>query len=131
MDAADIKLTEKEEEIMLRIWKHEPCSVKTIIDDLPEPKPHFNTVSTFVRILEQKGYVGRQERERERVGRGYLYYSKLSKSRYRRNVVSRLIRDYFGSSFSMMSALVSEEKISPEQLHELLDIIERKEDRQS
>lgn len=122
MKANDVKLTEKEEEIMLRIWEHGPCSVKTIIDNLPEPRPHFNTVSTFVRILEQKGYVARKESN----GRGFLYYALLPKSRYRRSAVRKLVNDYFGSSFSMMSALVDDNEITPEQLRELLDMIEHK-----
>lgn len=122
MKNSNIKLTEKEEEIMLRLWEYGPCSVKTIIDHLPEPKPHFNTVSTFVRILEQKGYVERKEGN----GRGFLYYAVLPKSSYRKNVVRKLVSDYFGSSFSMMSALVSDNEITPEQLRELLDMIEKK-----
>ena len=122
MKISNIKLTEKEEEIMLRLWEYGPCSVKTIIDHLPEPKPHFNTVSTFVRILEQKGYVERKESN----GRGFLYYAVLPKSSYRKNVVRKLVSDYFGSSFSMISALVSDNEITPEQLRELLDMIEQK-----
>ncbi len=122
MKDSNIKLTEKEEEIMLLIWEYGPCSVKTIIDHLPDPKPHFNTVSTFVRILEQKGYVERKESN----GRGFLYYATLPKSSYRKKAVHKLISDYFGSSFSMISALVSENEITPEQLRELLDMIEKK-----
>ena len=122
MKNSNIKLTEKEEEIMLRIWEYGPCSVKTIIDHLPDPKPHFNTVSTFVRILEQKGYVGRTESN----ARGFLYYATLPKSSYRKNAVRKLVSDYFGSSFSMLSALVSDNEITPEQLRELLDMIEKK-----
>lgn len=122
MRHTSIKLTEKEEEIMLRIWEYGPCSVKTIIDHLPDPKPHFNTVSTFVRILEQKGYVGRMENN----ARGYLYYALLPKSSYRKNAMRKLVNDYFGSSFSMLSALVSDNEITPEQLRELLDMIEKK-----
>ena len=122
MKNSNIKLTEKEEEIMLRLWEYGPCSVKTIIDHLPQPKPHFNTVSTFVRILEQKGYVERQKSS----GHGFLYYATLPKSSYRKSVVRKLVSDYFGSSFSMMSALVSDNEITPEQLRELLDMIEKK-----
>lgn len=122
MKRSDIKLTEKEEEIMLRLWDHGPCSVKTIIDHLPEPKPHFNTVSTFVRILEQKGYVDRKESD----GRGFLYFATLPKSSYRKSAVRKLVSDYFGSSFSMISALVSDKEITPEQLRELLDMIDKK-----
>lgn len=122
MKENDLKLTEKEEEIMLRIWTYGPCSVKTVIEHLPDPKPHFNTVSTFFRILEQKGYISRRESD----GRGYLYYAAVPKSRYRKNTVKKIINDYFGSSFSMVSALLKEKEITPEQLRELLDMIERK-----
>ncbi len=122
MKDSNIKLTEKEEEIMLRIWEFGPCSVKTIIEHLPEPKPHFNTVSTFVRILEQKGYVGRTESN----SRGFLYYASVPKSSYRKSAVRKLVSDYFGSSFSMLSALVSDNEITPEQLRELLDLIDKK-----
>lgn len=122
MKNSNIKLTEKEEEIMARIWEYGPCSVKTIIDHLPDPKPHFNTVSTFVRILEQKGYVKRTESN----ARGFLYYASLPKSTYRKNALRKLVSDYFGSSFSMVSALVSDNEITPEQLRELLDMIDKK-----
>lgn len=122
MKNSTTKLTEKEEEIMLRLWEYGPCGVQTIIDHLPDPKPHFNTVSTFVRILEQKGYVARMDSK----GRGFLYYATLPKSNYRKNAMRKLISDYFGSSFSMLSALVSDNEITPEQLHELLDMIEKK-----
>ncbi len=120
MGDSNIKLTEKEEEIMLRIWEYGPCSVKNIIDHLPEPKPHFNTVSTFVRILEQKGCIERKESDR----RGFLYYAVLPKSSYRKNVVRKIVNNYFGSSLSMISTLVSDHEITPEQLRELLDMIE-------
>lgn len=122
MKQEEIKLTEKEEEIMLRIWDYGPCNVKTIIEHLPEPKPHFNTVSTFVRILEQKGYVGRKEGD----GRGFLYYATLAKSKYRSSAVKKFVKDYFGSGFSMISALVSENEITPDELRELLDMIDKK-----
>lgn len=121
MGYSDIKLTEKEEEIMLRIWEYGPCSVKTIIDHLPEPKPHFNTVSTFVRILEHKGCIERKESD----GRGFLYYAVLPKNSYFKSIIHRMVSNYFGSSFSMMSALVSDNEITPEQLRELLEMIEK------
>ena len=122
MKKSNFKLTENEEEIMGRIWAYGPCNVKTIIDHLPDPKPHFNTVSTFVRILEQKGYVKRMESN----SRGFLYYASLPKNTYRKNALRKLVSDYFGSSFSMVSALVSDNEITPEQLRELLDMIDKK-----
>ena len=73
-------LTEKEEEIMHMLWNHGPQFVKELVERYPDPKPHFNTVSTFIRILEKKGHVGH-----EAIGAGYRYYaiSKLEDVRRR------------------------------------------------
>lgn len=116
------KLTEKEEEIMLLLWEHGPCSVKDLTSYFPDPKPHVNTVSTFVRLLEKKGYAGH---EPGRSG-GYNYFALKKKSEYRRNTVGRLIKNYFGSCFSMVSQLVEEEQIDAEQLRQLIEIVEKK-----
>lgn len=116
----NIKLTDKEEEIMLLLWEYGPCGVKTIIDHMPEPKPHFNTVSTFIHILEQKGCVARKPAG----ARAYHYYATVPKQSYSRKAIHKLVNNYFGSSFSMVSQLVAERQITPEQLRELLDMIE-------
>lgn len=116
------KLTEKEEEIMLMLWEHGLCSVKELTSFYPDPKPHVNTVSTFVRLLEKKGYVGHEPR---RSG-GYNYFALKKKSEYRRNTVGRFIKNYFGSCFSMVSQLVEEEQIDAEQLRQLIEIVEKK-----
>ena len=115
------KLTEKEEEIMLMLWEHGPCSVKELIAFYPEPKPHVNTISTFVRLLEKKGYVGH---ESGRFG-GFNYFALKSKGDYRKNAVGRVIKNYFGNCFSMVSQLVEDKEINAEQLEELIDMIEK------
>lgn len=109
---------------MLLLWEYGPCPVKTLIDHMPEPKPHFNTISTFIHILEQKGYVDRIQNG----PRSYSYFATLPKSNYRSKVVRKVARDYFGSCFSMVSQLVSDKEITPGQLRELLDLIDKQKD---
>lgn len=116
------KLTEKEEETMLLIWEHGPCAVKDLLQYYGEPRPHINTVSTFVRSLEAKGYVGHKP---ARFG-GYHYYALKPKSDYGKSAARRLIDRYFGNSFAMMSQLVKEEAIDAEELRQLLDMVEKR-----
>lgn len=115
------KLTEKEEETMLLIWEHGPCQVKDLVEHLSEPRPHINTVSTFVRALEAKGYVGHKQ---GRYG-SFNYYALVPKSDYRRGAMGRLVSRYFGNCFSMVSQLIEDEQIDAEQLRELLKMVEK------
>ncbi|MDE5808269.1 MAG: BlaI/MecI/CopY family transcriptional regulator [Muribaculaceae bacterium] len=102
------------------LWDNGPLFVREMIDLYPEPKPHFNTVSTTVRILEGKGYVGH-----EVLGNSHRFYAIADKSDFRSRSLSAVIRDYFGNSYkSAVSALAEEEKISVEELKEIIDIIE-------
>lgn len=115
-------LTAKEEEIMRIFWEHGPLLIREIVDLLPDPKPHVNTVSTVVRILEQKGAVGH-----EKEGGSFRYHALLPKESYRRSTLGEMLRNYFDNSCqSMVSTLVEEEKMSVDDLRELIDIIEKK-----
>lgn len=114
-------LTEKEEEIMTLLWQYGPCPVRTLIEHLPEPKPHFNTVSTFIRLLEKKGCVGRHQIG----GRSNLFFAILPKKTYRRGVLGSLVGKLFGNSFNMVSQLVEDSDLTPEQLKELLRMAEQ------
>lgn len=120
MTKQQIRLTDKEEEVMLLLWEYGPCSVKTLVEHMADPKPHQNTVATFVRILEQKGLVDHRSNSR-----GYDYFATLSKNGYRKSTVGRMIRNFFGNSFSMVSHLVAEDEITADQLRELLDMVEK------
>lgn len=116
------QLTAKEEEIMHVFWQHGPLFVKEILDYLPDPKPHVNTVSTVVRVLEGKGYVGHEKK-----GGSYRYHALLLKENYRKTTLREMLKNYFDNSFkSMVSALVEEEQLDPEELKEVIDIIEKK-----
>lgn len=116
------RLTPKEEEVMQHLWTHGPMPISRMVEMYPEPRPHFNTVSTVVRRLEAKGFVGHKD-----VGGSYRYYAKVEKEYFRRRSLRDFIKNYFGGSYyGAVSALVEEEKISAEELKELLRIVERK-----
>lgn len=116
-------LTEKEAFIMNILWDSErPLYVREILEKYPEPRPHFNTVATTVRILEVKGYVAH-----EVVGGSHRFIAIASRDDFRARGLADLIRDYFAGSYkSAVSALVEEEKISVDELREIIDIIEKK-----
>lgn len=109
------ELTRAEEQIMQILWKLEKGYVNDILDKLPEPKPAYNTVSTIVRILEKKGFVGH-----EAFGKTYSYYPLVNKKEYTRNFLRRVIKNYFGNSYKeAVSFLAREENISLEELEEI------------
>lgn len=117
-----LKLTEKESVIMGLLWEKGPMTVAGMLEHYDDPKPHFNTVSTTVRILEDKGFVGH-----ESFGNRYRYFAVARQEDFRDCSLSRLIKDYFGNSYKrVVSALVEEEKISVDDLREIIDMIENK-----
>ncbi len=114
------RLTRREEELMRCFWAHGPLFVRELVELAPEPKPHFNTLSTMVRALEAKGYVGHKS-----FGNSYQYYPLVSETEFSRRTLGGVIDRYFKHSYlGAVSALVEEEKISVEELRELIDRIE-------
>src|SRR5690606_2119630 len=115
------KLTNKEEEVMQIIWQLEKAFVNDIIEKMPEPKPHYNTLSTIVRILEEKKFVAHKS-----YGKSHQYYPIVSLEEYRNIFVSDSIKKYLDNSISnMVNYFVKEEKLTTEEISELLEIIER------
>lgn len=113
-------LTDKEEEIMLLFWNNGELKVKDVLDLIPEPKPHVNTVSTFVRALETKGYLGHYAK-----GTGFVYFPIKPMEEYRRGTFGKMIRSLFSNSYmKAVSALVEDEKLSADDLKDLLKMIE-------
>ena len=104
------KLTNKEEEIMQVLWKLKQAFVKEVVAELPAPKPHYNTVSTVIRKMEDKGFIGH-----EAFGNSHRYYPAISKEEYRRRFFSTAINNYFENSYkNVVSFFAKEEKISIE-----------------
>ena len=121
-EIANEKLTPKEEELMQLLWKYGPIQISKLVELYPDPKPHFNTVSTVVRRLEVKGFVAHHD-----VSGSFHYYATVPKENFRQRSFGAFIRNYFGGSYyGAVSALVEEEKISAEELKELLRLVERK-----
>lgn len=101
-------------------WKHGPMFVKELLEFYPDPKPHFNTVSTQVRILEICGFL-----KHESFGKSYRYEPIISEREYGRRSLAGIVKDYFDNSYmSAVSAFVKEKKISADELRELIDMIE-------
>ena len=113
------KLTEREEDLMTILWDNGPLFVREIIDLMPEPKPHFNTVSTFVRLLESKGFV-----THSKFGGSYRYEAALSRDDFSRSTLQDVVDRYFGSSIkASVSALVDNEKLSDDEIRELIEMV--------
>jgi len=116
------QLTKAEEEVMQQLWQLEKCNVAAVIDELPEPKPAYNTVSTIVRILEDKGFVGH-----EKAGRGHLYFPLVKKSDYSNQSINKLVDGYFQGSFkSMVSFFMKKNDMSLSELESILKDIKKK-----
>lgn len=113
-------LTEKEEQIMQMLWQHGPLFVREMVELYDEPRPHFNTVATTVRILEQKGFVNH-----ESINGSHRFNAVAKMEEFRDSRFSKFIKSYFANSYlNAVSTLVEEEKISVEQLKELIKMVE-------
>jgi predicted transcriptional regulator len=118
-ESTSLQLTRAEEEVMQILWTIEKGLVYDLLDRFPEPKPAYNTVSTIIRILEQKGFVGHKA-----YGRTYEYFPLITKKEYTRSSFRSLMANYFGNSYkSLASFFASEEKLSIRELEEIMKTI--------
>ena len=113
-------LTAKEEEIMQILWDLKRALVRDIMDMLPDSKQPYTTISSVVRILEKKDFV-----DHKPYGKTHEYYPLISKVEYRKRKFKRFINEYFDNSIdSVVSFLLKEEKLKPEEIEELKKMIE-------
>lgn len=116
------ELTKAEEEIMQILWQLDKAYVKDILDEMPEPKPAYNTVSTIVRILEKKGFVGYKA-----FGKTHEYFPLIAQDKYKRFTLNNMIKGYFNGSFqNLVSFFAKENDLSPAELEKMLQEIEEK-----
>ena len=116
------KLTNKEEEVMKILWKLEKAFVRDIMEEIEGEKPHYNTLSTMVRNLEDKRFVGHRA-----FGKTHQYYPLVSREAYRRRYIKETVADFYDNSYkNLVSFFAAEEKITVEELKEIIDLIERK-----
>jgi BlaI family penicillinase repressor len=115
------ELTKAEEQIMQLLWKQEKAFVKDIIEQMQIPKPAYNTVSTIIRILEKKGFVGHNA-----YGKTHEYFPLISRKDYTRSYMGNFMRNYFSGSFQeMVSFFAKEDKMSLSDLDELVKDVKR------
>ncbi len=116
------KLTNKEEEIMQILWRLKKAFVKEVMAEIKEEQPHYNTLSTIIRNLEEKGFVSYNA-----FGNTHQYFPIVKKEEYRKRFMNTAIENYFDNSYkNMVSFFAEEQKISAEELREILAIIEKK-----
>lgn len=116
------KLTRKEEELMKILWKLEKAFVKDIVDQYPDPKPHYNTISSLVRKLQDKQLIGYTQ-----YGNTYEYYPLVAKDEFKKTFIKQFVSDYFDNSYSSAVAFFVKEKgLKPEELEEILKLIKNK-----
>jgi BlaI family transcriptional regulator, penicillinase repressor len=117
------QLTKAEEQFMQVLWSLGEASVKEIIEQLPNPKPAYNTVSTIIRILETKEFVSHKS-----IGRGYVYFPLIEKDVYSNQTLHKVMDGYFGGSFkSMVSFFVKKNDMDISELESVLKEIHKKE----
>lgn len=115
------KLAKREEQIMQAFWKLEKAFVKEVVEQLPDPRPHYNSVSTMVRILAEKGFLSH-----ESFGNTHRYFPIISKEDYQRTVVKDVLGKYFDNSYSkMITFFAKEEKINTEELEQIIELIKK------
>lgn len=114
------KLTNKEEELLKILWRLEKAFVKEIQAEFKNESPHYNTLSTLVRNLEEKGYV-----DHKAYGNTHQYFPLISKEEYRSRFINSTLDDYFSNSYkSLVTAFAQQEKISVDELKEIITHIE-------
>lgn len=114
------QLTRAEEQVMQVLWDLENAFVRDILDKLPRPKPAYNTISTIIRILEKKGFVGYKA-----FGKAHEYYPLVSKREYRKKYFKGFLSNYFGNSYmALTSFFTKEQNLSIKELEEIKALIE-------
>ena len=115
-------LTKAEEQVMKVLWKRDAGMLMEIVDNMPEPQPHKNTVATILKTLTEKGFV-----EVELIGRYHRYHPAISKDEYSRDALTNVAKCYFNGSFSgVVSFLVEKQKLTVQDLESLLKQLKKK-----
>jgi BlaI family transcriptional regulator, penicillinase repressor len=115
------ELTKAEEQVMRILWRLKEGIVKEIIEEMPEPKPAYNTVSTVIRVLETKGFV-----DHKVYGSSHIYYPLVAEKDYKTFAFDKIFSNYFNNSYKhLVSFLVDEKEIGEEEIKELTQLVEK------
>ena len=114
-----VKLAKREEQIMQVYWELGKAFIKEVIPHLPDPKPHYNSVATMVKILEEKGFLNH-----EPVGNVYRYFPIITREEYQKHDMKDIVKKYFDNSYPRMLAFFAkEQKLTEKELKEILEMI--------
>ena len=114
------ELTKAEEQVMQILWQLNEAIVKDIIEQIPEPKPAYNTVSTVVRVLEGKGFV-----DHKAYGNSHVYFPTIREAEYKKFTFDKMMKSYFNDSYkSLVSFIADEKKLDINELDELTKLID-------
>ena len=115
------KLTPQEEQAMQAVWKTGEGNVKIFLENMDDPKPPYTTLASTIKNLEKKGYVNSRL-----LGNTYLYIPALSEEDYKKKFISGVVKDYFDNSYKeLVSFFIEQKKLSPKELKEIMDMIEK------
>ncbi len=115
------QLTKAEEQIMRVLWKIKKGFVRNILEELPQPKPAYNTVSTIVRILQTKEFVGH-----EAFGKTHQYYPLIDEDEYKEQYLKKFVKNYFKNSYKELVSFFAEEKnVGIDELEEIVKLIQK------
>src|ERR1700748_2196666 len=114
------ELTKAEEQVMQLLWQLNEAVVKDILEKMPDPKPAYNTVSTVVRVLEGKGFIGHKA-----YGSSHVYFPLISETAYKKFTFDKMMSNYFSNSYeSLVSFIAHEKKLGIKELDELTQLLE-------
>ncbi|MEP7278341.1 MAG: BlaI/MecI/CopY family transcriptional regulator [Bacteroidota bacterium] len=116
------RLTPQEEQAMRAVWKSGEANVKTFLDNMEEPLPPYTTLASTIKNLEKKKYVGGRL-----VGHMYLYKPVVSEEEYKNQSLTNMVKNHFDNSYKeLVTFFAGQKKISPKELKEIIDMIEKK-----
>jgi BlaI family penicillinase repressor len=116
---AMVKLAKREEQIMQVFWDLKKAFIRDIIPLLPNPKPHYNSVATMVKILEEKGFL-----DHETTGNMHCYFPIISREDYQKFALKDIVSQYFNNSYPRMLAFFAKEQnLTAKELNEIVNII--------
>jgi BlaI family transcriptional regulator, penicillinase repressor len=114
------KLSKSEEDLMLIIWRLGEATVSNFLEEISEPKPPYTTLASMIKNLEKKNYL-----TSKRYGNVYVYQPAITEEDYKKSFMGDVVHDYFRNSYKeMVSFFVKDEKISAQELKEIIALIE-------
>jgi BlaI family penicillinase repressor len=121
------ELTKAEEQVMQILWQLKEAIVKDIIEEMPDPKPAYNTVSTVVRVLEGKGFI-----DHKAYGNSHVYFPTISEDEYKKFTFDKMMKNYFSNSYkSLVSFIVDEKNLDVKELDELTNLLDNLKNKKS